>query len=313
MLEPARKVIEEEAAALSLLAKNIPADFTKLVDRILNIKGRVVLSGIGKSGYIARKIAASFASTGTPAFYVHPAEASHGDLGMIHESDVVILLSNSGETKEIFDIIRYCKRFGVEIAGMTMKPESTLAKSSNYLLALPHSSEASVIDAPTTSALMMLALGDALMVAVYDAKGFTKNDYKVLHPGGKIGANLLKASELMHVAPELPVVRMDTLISETLIIMTRHKFGCAIVMDDTENIVGIITDGDLRRHMSEKIISMRAAEVMTKSPKTVSMNAFASEALGIMNKSGITSLIVAEGFKLRGIVHIHDLLKAGVQ
>lgn len=312
MLEPARKVIEAEAEALKLLAQNIPDDFTKLVERILSLRGRLILSGIGKSGYIARKIAASFASTGTPAMYIHPAEASHGDLGMIAEDDIVILLSNSGETKEIFDIVNYCKRFGTEIVAMTMKAESTLAKNSNYLLNIPNAPEASVVDAPTTSALMMLSLGDALMVAVYDAKGFTKENFKLLHPGGKIGANLLKVADLMHKGDELPVVSLSTAILEALIVMTKKRLGCAIVLDAEGDLAGIITDGDLRRHISTGIIGMTAEDIMSKSPKTITSSCFAMEALGLMNKSSITSLIVTENDKLCGIIHIHDLLKAGV-
>lgn len=312
MLEPARRVIEAEAEALNLLAQNIPDDFAKLVERIINLRGRLILSGIGKSGYIARKIAASFASTGTPALYIHPAEASHGDLGMITDDDVVILLSNSGETKEIFDIVNYCKRFGTEIVAITMKAESTLAKHADYLLNIPHAPEASVVDAPTTSALMMLSLGDALMVAVYDAKGFTKENFKLLHPGGKIGANLLKVADLMHKGDELPVVRLDTLVSETLLVMTKKRLGCAIVLNSKDAIAGIITDGDLRRHMSAGIIDMMTKDIMSKSPRVISEGCFAIEALGLMNKSAITSLIVTENDKLCGIIHIHDLLKAGV-
>lgn len=312
MLEPARKVIEAEAEALQLLANNIPNDFTRLVDRIVNLRGRLVLSGIGKSGYIARKIAASFASTGTPALYIHPAEASHGDLGMIAEDDVVIILSNSGETKEIFDIVNYCKHFGAEIVAMTMKDGSTLAKHSNYLLNIPCAPEASVVDAPTTSALMMLALGDALMVAVYDAKGFTKENFKLLHPGGKIGANLLKVADLMHKGSELPIVQLNTEVSEALLIMTQKRLGCAIVLNSGGEIEGMITDGDLRRHMSNGIMDMTAKDIMSKSPKTITSGCFAIESLGLMRKSAITSLIVTENNKLCGIIHIHDLLKAGI-
>lgn len=312
MLEPARKVIEAEAEALSLLAKNIPADFMKLVNRILTFKGRLILSGVGKSGYIARKIAASFASTGTAAFYIHPSEASHGDLGMITENDLVILLSNSGETKEIFDIVNYCKRFSIEIAAMTMKSSSTLAQSAHYLLDIPNLPEASAVDAPTTSALMMLALGDALMVAVYDARGFTKEDFRLFHPGGKIGANLLKVSDLMHKESELPIVQIDTKMPEVLFVMTKSRFGCALVLDSSSNIIGIITDGDLRRHMSDDIIKMNALDIMTSNPKMISPEALASEALGLMNKISITSLPVARSGKLCGIIHIHDILKAGV-
>jgi arabinose-5-phosphate isomerase len=307
-----RKVIEEEAAGLRLLADNVPKDLIRLVDRILNLQGRLIVSGIGKSGHIARKIASSFASTGTAAFYMHPAEASHGDLGMISANDLVLLLSNSGETKEVFDILSYCQRFGIEIAGMTMKPESTIGKASQYLLNIPTSREASVIDAPTTSALMMLSLGDALMIAVHEAKGFSKEDFKILHPGGKIGAGLLKVSDLMRVGDALPVVYRNTKVSEVLIVITKQGLGCAVVLDDEDKICGIITDGDLRRHMHEGIISMFAQDIMTPNPQTIAPHTFVSEVLYKLNSSSITSLIVGSNGILEGIVHMHDILKAGV-
>lgn len=312
MLQLARRVIEEEAKGLALLANNMPIDFDRLAARILALEGRVILSGIGKSGYVARKIAASFASTGTAAFYLHPAEASHGDLGMITEKDLVILLSNSGETKEIFDIINYCKRFGIEIAGMTMKPESTLGASASYLLNLPVSPEASVIDAPTTSTLMMLALGDALMVYVYENKGFTKEDFRLFHPGGKIGANLLKVSDIMHKEAELPIVYENDSMSEVLIVMTKRGFGCAVVLSKEDKVIGFISDGDLRRHMHDGLLVMLASEIMTRDPKSISSKMLASEALSILNKFSITSLLVLDDGRLAGILHIHDILRAGV-
>lgn len=307
----AQQVLAEEIRGLQILSENIPQDFSQAVERIINLSGRLVVSGIGKSGYIARKISASFASTGTASLYIHPAEASHGDLGMIAQNDIVMLLSNSGETSEILNIIKYCKRFGISIIGMTMKQDSTLALASDYLLHIPNVSEASTIDAPTTSAMMMLALGDALMVAVYDTKGFSKDDFKILHPGGKIGANLTKVSDLMHIGDELPIVSPKDLMSDVLIVMTKKRFGCAIVLSD-DKILGIITDGDLRKHMNPHMISMRAEEMMTSRPKTISSNIFASQALAIMNELTITSLIVTENNKLIGIIHIHDILRRGI-
>ncbi len=308
----AKKVIEEEAMGLALLAKNIPPDLARLAHSIENIKGKLIVSGIGKSGYIARKIASSFASTGTAAFYMHPAEASHGDLGMITQDDIVMLLSNSGETKEMFDILNYCKRFSIEIAGMTMRPDSTLGKASNYLLNIPVSGEASMIDAPTTSALMMLSLGDALMIAVHEAKGFTKDDFKVFHPGGKLGAMMLKASDLMRTGSALPIIYEDTKMSDALIVITKQGLGCAVVLNLAKKICGIITDGDLRRHMHDDLVNMKASEIMTKNPKTIPLGMLASEVLGKLNASSITSLVVAESGDVKGIVHMHDILKAGV-
>ncbi|MEY3197414.1 MAG: hypothetical protein RLZZ59_785 [Pseudomonadota bacterium] len=312
MSKIAEKVIKNEIEGLENLCNNLPQDFDNVVDLIIKSKGRVILSGIGKSGYIANKIAASLASTGTPAIFIHPAEASHGDLGMIHQDDIVILLSNSGETSEIMDILSYCKRFHIPVVGITMRKSSLLAQSSDFLLNIPESSEASAISAPTTSALMMLALGDAIMVAVYETKGFTKDDYKILHPGGKIGANLKKISDLMHVGNKVPVVKDNDLMSDVLICMTEKGFGIAAVIDSSDNLVGIITDGDLRRHMSANIVNMKASEVMTHSPKTTTPKMLAVEALALMNEKNITSLLVVESGKLHGIVHIHDILGAGV-
>jgi arabinose-5-phosphate isomerase len=312
MLNSAKKVIENELEGLRALLKNFPQDFEKVVNVILQNNGRLVLSGIGKSGYIANKIAASCASTGTPAIYIHPAEASHGDLGMISKDDIVMLLSNSGETNEIMDIISYCKRFHIPIIAMTMKPKSMLALAADYLLNIPQVEEASALAAPTTSSLLMLALGDALMVSIYEAKGFTKDDYKLFHPGGKIGANLKKVKDLMHVGVQLPVVHADTKMSEVLIIMSQKSFGVAAVVGEHDTLLGIITDGDLRRHMHGNIVNMRAADIMTKGPKTTNPAMLAIEALTMMNDKSITVLLVMEAEKLVGIIHIHDILRAGI-
>jgi len=312
MLNSAKRVIENELEGLKALIEHFPQDFEKVVDLILQNKGRLILSGIGKSGYIANKIAASCASTGTPAIYIHPAEASHGDLGMIHRDDIVMLLSNSGETNEIMDMISYCKRFHIPIIAVTMKTESMLALASDYLLNIPQLEEASALSAPTTSSLLMLALGDALMVSVYEAKGFTKDDYKLLHPGGKIGANLKKVMDLMHSGGALPMVHMDAKMSEVLITMSQKGFGVAAVVDAQDHLQGIITDGDLRRHMNDNIVNMSAVEIMTKGPKATSPSMLAIEALAIMNDNNITSLLVLDDAKLVGIIHIHDILRAGI-
>lgn len=299
-----------EALKLSL---NTSDTFEKVLKCILNMKGRLILSGMGKSGYIAKKIAASFASTGTASLFVHPAEASHGDLGMISEEDVIILLSNSGETSELRDIINYAKRFDIKLIAITMKAESTLAKVADYALLIPLMSEASYLGAPTTSALMMLALGDALMVAISQAKGITKDNYKLYHPGGKIGASLLKVEDLMHKGNEIPFASVNTPMSEVLLIMTKSGFGCAIVVDENKKLLGLITDGDLRRHMNDHIISKTAKEIMSNNPKKIQQGHLATEALNIMNSKSITSLIICgEGNIVEGILHIHDLLRAGV-
>lgn len=308
----AKRVIVEEAAALTNLSNNIPTDFDFIVDHIVQFKGRVILTGIGKSGYIAHKIAASFASTGTAAFYIHPAEASHGDLGMISKDDLVIMLSNSGETKELFDIINYCKRFAIKIVGITMKANSNLAKNSDFLLLIPAINEASLIAAPTTSALMMLSIGDALTIAVQESKGFTKDDFRVFHPGGKIGANLLKVKDLMHCGNQLPIVYEDTQFTETIIVMTQKTLGCALVVNSSLKLLGIITDGDLRRHINDNLSQLCACDVMNINPKQVHPEKLAAEALYIMNARSITTLPVTENGTLVGIIHIHDLLKAGV-
>ncbi|MDF2965201.1 MAG: kdsD [Rickettsiaceae bacterium] len=307
-----KRVIGEELKGLELLHNNPPLVLDEVVEAIINMQGRLIVSGMGKSGHIAKKIAASFSSTGTAALYIHPGEASHGDLGMITEQDVVLLMSNSGETHELYDIINYCKRFKIPIIAMTMKPSSTLATAADYAIIIPKSAEASIVDAPTTSALMMLCIGDALMVAVHEAKGFTKEHYKLFHPGGKIGKNLLKVADLMHKEPSLPTVNVDSPMSDILLTMTGKGFGCAAVLDGENKLVGVITDGDLRRHMNEDIIRLTASSVMTATPKDISPQAFATEALAIMNSDGITSLLVTEQDKLVGIIHIHDLLRVGI-
>lgn len=312
ILDTAKDVIRQEKESLETLLTSIPKDFEKVVNLLLNMEGRFIVSGIGKSGYIANKISASVASTGTYSSFVHPAEASHGDLGMISKKDVVMLLSASGGTKELSDIINYCKRHSIPLIGMTMKDDSILAQNADYLLNIPKVSEASSIAAPTSSAVMMLALGDALMVSLYEAKGFTRDDFKVLHPGGKIGANLMKVSDLMHKGSELPKSDPDEPMSKALITMTRKGFGATAVVKKDGSLLGIITDGDLRRHMDENIVGQKAQDVMTKNPKSISKNTLAVEALAIMNEKSITSLLVVDQGKFVGFIHIHDILRAGI-
>lgn len=306
-----KEVIEQEAKALLDLANNLSPVFSQVVDKILSLSGRVIFAGIGKSGYIARKIAASFASTGTPSIYLHPAEASHGDLGMITKDDLMFLFSNSGETKELGDIINYCKRFSIEIVAITMNPKSTLAKYSDSLLQIPKWQEASSIGAPTTSSTMMLALGDALVVATHEQRGICHNVFGTFHPGGKLGARLKTVDQLMHTGKRLPIVAPKTIMSEVLIEMTRKSLGCCVVVENGY-IIGIITDGDLRRHMHQNIFNRPARDIMSLKQKVISPKTLAFEALKEMNEKSITNLLIAEDSKLIGIIHIHDLLRAGL-
>ncbi|AFB24959.1 arabinose-5-phosphate isomerase [Rickettsia rickettsii str. Arizona] len=308
----AKRVISSEASALEKLSENIPEDFNRIIEFLLSFKGRIILTGIGKSGYIARKIAASFSSTGMPAFYLHPAEASHGDLGMVTRNDIVIMLSNSGETKELFNIIEYCKNSSIKIAAMTMNKNSTLAKRSDFLLIVPEYQEASVIGVPTISSLIMLSLGDALMTVIHEKRGFTKDDFKIYHPGGTIGANLTKIKNLMRSGDEIPLVYEDTSFAKTIIIMNKKRLGCTLVTDKNQNLVGIITDGDLRRHINDQIHLKTASSIMTKKPIHISSEIFAKEALNLMKAKNITNIPIVDDNIIIGIIHIHDLLRIGV-
>jgi arabinose-5-phosphate isomerase len=311
-LKIAKDVINRQSNALKVLADNVPSDFPALVNHILKLKGRVILVGMGKSGYIAKKIAASLASTGTPAFFIHPSEASHGDLGMITNIDLIIMLSNSGETNELFDTVNYCKRYNISIAAITMNKKSTLANNSNFLLTLPMQKESSTLSAPTTSALMTLSLGDALVTALHEAKGFTKDDFKLFHPGGKIGANLLKVNDVMRSGDKLPIIKANDTFIDTIVIMTEKCLGCAVILDNDDNVAGIVTDGDLRRHIKDELTTLKAENIMTPMPQSISSEVLATEALFIMNDKSITVLPVVDNKKLVGVIHIHDILKAGI-
>lgn len=312
ILASARAVIHREVEGLEAVATALDAQFVALVEKIAGLKGRVIISGMGKSGHIARKIAATLASTGTPAHFVHPSEASHGDLGMITPDDLVICLSNSGETHELRDIIAYTRRFAIPLVAMVRRAESMLVESADIAIVLPEVPEASPIGAPTTSTTMMLAYGDALAVALLEYKGFSKNDFGVYHPGGKLGSQFTRVSALMHGAEELPLVNEATPMEQVLITMTAKRFGCAGVTNAKGEMLGIVTDGDLRRHMGEGLMKRTAAEVMTKNPIAITPNQLAAEALGIMNSKSITCLFVVEAGKPVGILHIHDCLRAGV-
>lgn len=314
-LKEGRRVLELEAQALQGLAEGLDEFFERALDLLIRTQGRVIVSGIGKSGHVAHKIASTFSSTGTPAFFVHPSEASHGDLGMITNQDLLLILSCSGETAELSDMISYGKRFDIPLIAITRKVESLLSKAAHCTLLLPQTPEACPMGlAPTTSTTLMLALGDALAIALLKRKGFSETDFKTFHPGGNLGKKLLHVSDLMRPYDELPLVTYDTLMSEALMEMTAKGFGCIGVLDDGKRLAGIITDGDLRRHMSPNLLSQKAKDVMTHSPQTVFSSAFAAQALGVMNRKSITNLFVLEEDtnKLVGLLRLHDCLKEGL-
>jgi len=310
--EIAADVFRIEADALRAMADAVPAGFDAAVQLIMRQKGRAILCGMGKSGHIGRKIAATLASTGTPAFFVHPGEASHGDLGMVTKGDVAILLSNSGETAELSDIIAHCQRFLIPMIAITSRADSTLARAAEVALTLPDAPEACAIGmAPTTSTTMTLALGDALAVAVMNLRGFEKEHFLQFHPGGKLGAQLLRVSNIMHIGDDLPLVDAQMPMAEALVVMTAKGFGTAGVLQDGV-LMGIITDGDLRRHM-DGLTGKTAKDVATINPRTIQADAFASEALALMQEFKINSLFIPDqnGAPL-GLIHIHDCLRAGV-
>lgn len=307
-----KAVLIREIDGLQALADALGLEFASAVSCLAKIKGRVIVTGMGKSGHIARKIAATMASTGTPAYFVHPAEASHGDLGMITTDDAVLALSNSGETAELADIIAYCKRFSIPLIGVARRSGSMLVEAADIAMVLPETPEACVTNAPTTSTTMMMALGDAISVALVERRGFNSHDFSVFHPGGKLGKAFIRVSDLMHGAEELPLVCEADLMGDVLLVITSKRFGCAAVLAGDGTLKGIITDGDLRRHINADLLSKTAAEVMKISPQTIRPQALAAEALAIMNDKKITSLFVAENSKPLGIIHIHDVLRAGV-
>ncbi len=311
----ARRVIAAEADALKVLADQLGDSFDAAIALLLETKGRVVVSGMGKSGHIARKIAATFASTGTPAHFVHPAEASHGDLGMITSADVVIAISNSGEVPELANLVAYTRRFGIPLVGISSRAGSSLAAQSDILLQLPQLGEACGTGiVPTTSTTMTLALGDALAVALMEHRAFTPENFREFHPGGKLGARLAKVSDLMHKGDAIPLAHENTPMSAALLTISEKGFGVVGVINADAQLVGVITDGDLRRHMDNGILTMSAGQVMTPSPKTIRPDALVEEAVAVMT-GRITCLFVvdpdADG-KVAGVLHIHDCLRAGV-
>lgn len=311
----ARHTIEKEIEALKIMENEFDENLTKALDLMQNTKGRVIITGMGKSGHIGRKIAATLASTGTPSFFVHPGEASHGDLGMLTVDDTVLAISNGGESKELSDILVYCKRFGIPLIAMTKNPDSSLGKAGDILLKLPDDGEACPLGlAPTSSTTATLVLGDVLAVALMERKGFSKTDYKQRHPGGKLGAILQKVSDLMHTGDELPLVKETTSMQDALLVMSSKMLGCVGITNDDGRLIGIITDGDLRRCLSSDLLHKTAGDIMTRNPRTISPDVLAAEALKVMNTTGkgITQLFVIQDNKPIGIIHIHDCLRAGV-
>lgn len=310
--EVAARVLETEGAALYALARSLPHDFGKVVEAVLQSSGRVVLSGIGKSGHVARKIAATLASTGTPALFVHPAEASHGDLGMVTPQDICLLLSNSGETAELRDLIAHCARFDIPLIGMSRDESSALMRAADFKLTIPDLPEACAIGmAPTTSTTLMMGLGDALAVALMEARKFKPEEFRAFHPGGKLGAQLTPVRQVMHGPDRLPLVREDTPMPDVILTMTAGGFGVAAVLDADGGLAGVVSDGDLRRNM-DGILDRRAAEVCTRHPVTVAPDTLAAEALAVINKNKIGVLFVCQDNRPVGILHLHDLLRIGV-
>ena len=312
-LQSARRTIDKEIEAIRMMEEELNGNLSQALDVMQSTKGRVIVTGMGKSGHVGSKIAATLASTGTPSFFVHPGEASHGDLGMVTENDVVLAISNSGETKELSDIITYCKRYGIPLIAITKNPNSTLGRMGDILLKLPDDGEACPLGlAPTSSTTATIVLGDILAICLLERKGFSKTDFKQRHPGGKLGSFLQKVSDLMHKGDEIPLVYDTALMQEALLMMTSKMLGCVGIIDKDRHLIGIITDGDLRRNLSADLATKKVTDVMTKNPKITTPDTLVAEAVKIMNEKKITQLFVIDNEQPVGIIHLHDCLKAGV-
>ena len=314
-LKYATETIDKEIATLEILKNNLDETLSQALDLLQNTKGRVIVTGMGKSGHIARKMAATFASTGTVSFFVHPGEASHGDLGMISDDDVIIAISYSGESKELSDILMYAKRRNIPLIAITRNPESALGKNSTLVLKLPDNGEACPLGlAPTSSTTATIVLGDVLAVDLMERRGFSAADFRQRHPGGKLGAILCRVADIMHKGDEMPLLNEDALMQEALIVMSEKMLGCVGIVDSEGNLEGIITDGDLRRWLSPNLITEKVVNVMTRNPKVIAPDALIVDAVNVMNNTGrgITNLFVVDGKKPVGVIHIHDCLKAGV-
>lgn len=310
--DSARRVLETEGQALLALARDLPADFDAAVAAILANSGRVILSGMGKSGHVARKIAATLASTGTPAYFVHPAEASHGDLGMITPQDLALVISNSGETPELGDLLEYCLRFSVPVIGISRVADSTLMRAARWKLLLPPHQEACALGmAPTTSTTLTLALGDALAIAAMEARAFRPDQFRSFHPGGKLGARLATVAQIMHAGEAVPLVDLDTPMSDAILTMTRCGYGITGVTGPDGRLEGVISDGDLRRNM-DGLMARIAGQVATRNPVTTGPATHASEAVALMNARKVNALFVVQDRVPVGLIRLHDCLRAGV-
>ncbi len=316
-IESAERTIANEIRGLAAMQRSLGnglgKPFCDAVRLIRDLEGRVVVTGIGKSGHVGSKIAATLASTGTPSFFVHPSEASHGDLGMITKNDALLALSWSGETQELANMIAFTRRFRVPLIAITSRANSALGRAADVSLTLPKVAEACPHGlAPTTSTVLQLGMGDALAVALLEARGFTPQDFKVFHPGGRLGASLSFVRDLMHSGDSMPLAPLGTRMSEAIVLMTQKGFGCLGVLDDGGLLTGIITDGDLRRHLSSDLLDKTVEEVMTKTPKTVRSDLLVAAAMEMLESTNISALFVVDGQRPVGIVHLHDLLHAGV-
>ena len=315
-IESACRTIEKEIEALRVMEKGLDDNLTKALDMMQSAKGRVIVTGMGKSGHVGKKIAATLASTGTPSFFVHPAEASHGDLGMLTSDDVVIAISNGGESKELSDILIYCKRYGIPLISMTKNKDSTLGKAGDILLKLPDAAEACPLGlAPTSSTTATIVFGDILAIALMERKGFSSSNYKQRHPGGKLGAILQKVSDLMHTGDEMPILEENANMRQIIVTISSKMLGCVGIVNNDGNLVGMITDGDLRRAMGSSmdsdLFNKTAKEIMTKNPKTTTPDTLVAETVNVMNSKGITQLFVVEHDKPIGVIHMHDCLRMG--
>lgn len=313
-LKAARRVFDVAGEAIAALGQSLNGDFSRAIDAILSIKGRVIVSGMGKSGHIARKIAATLASTGTPAYFVHPGEASHGDLGMVTREDAVLMLSYRGETVELGDLMTHAKRLRIPLIGIAGYPHSTLLQTADIALVLPNAREACPMGlAPTTSTTLMLVLGDALAVALMERRGFTADQYRDFHPGGSLGKALIRVGDIMHTGEDMPLVGEDASMQQVVLTMAARRFGCVGITDKKGALAGIITDGDLARHMDRDLLDRKPLDVMTRNPKVIAADRLAAEALALMNEKKITQLFVLDTSKHpQGILHMHDCLRAGV-
>ncbi len=310
IIESAKRTFSKELSSIKTLSRTFNDNFYKAIDTINNLKGRVIVTGIGKSAHIGNKISATLTSTGTPSYFIHATEASHGDLGSIKKNDCVIAISNSGETSELKNIIQFTKRFNITLISISSNAKSTLHKNSSIGILYKKPTEACPLNlAPTSSTTMALIIGDCIAIALLELRGFKSAQFKNLHPGGNLGKDLKYVSEIMHTKKFLPLAKLDEKMSTALITMTKKSFGCLGVIDKNNNIIGVITDGDLRRNLNSKFFSKTASEMMTKNPTLAHESMIVGEAINIMNNKKITSLFVCSGKKPVGIVHIHDLLR----